>query len=152
MIETIQGDVLSPETGIIVHGCNCVGVMGAGVALAVKLKYPNAYLAYMDHFYKGGKLGEISYIEVAPFKIIVNALTQNKLGRNNEQYVSYPAIESCFNHVLDLANIIEQKHNKILDICFPLIGCGLGGGEWARVSEIIDRVIPDHFNKKLYIQ
>jgi O-acetyl-ADP-ribose deacetylase (regulator of RNase III) len=35
MIETRKGSLLD-ATGIIVHGCNCQGVMGSGVALAIK--------------------------------------------------------------------------------------------------------------------
>lgn len=43
-----QGDLLAVNTGCIIHGCNAQGVMGAGVALAFKNKYPAAYTRYVQ--------------------------------------------------------------------------------------------------------
>ena len=41
MIEFVTGDLFSYEANVRVNTVNCVGVMGAGVALAFKNKYPN---------------------------------------------------------------------------------------------------------------
>ena len=47
MIRYEKGDVLTTNDDIIIHGCNSAGVMGAGVALAIKRKYPKAEI---DHW------------------------------------------------------------------------------------------------------
>ena len=48
MIEYKNGDLLNVTEGIILHGCNGQGVMGAGVAKAIKMKYPEAFTAYKE--------------------------------------------------------------------------------------------------------
>lgn len=40
MIEYRKGNLLDITSGVIVHGCNMRGVMGSGVALAIRNKYP----------------------------------------------------------------------------------------------------------------
>ena len=41
MIHTVQGDIFNAKTEAIVNPVNCVGVMGKGLALAFKQRYPN---------------------------------------------------------------------------------------------------------------
>ena len=62
-LKTVKGDVTNPqlttpnEVPIIPHCCNNLGVMGAGVALAIKKKWAGAFLYYT----KGRKsLGDVS--------------------------------------------------------------------------------------------
>jgi len=40
------GDIFDESTEAIVNPVNCVGVMGAGIALQFKTKYPENYAAY----------------------------------------------------------------------------------------------------------
>jgi O-acetyl-ADP-ribose deacetylase (regulator of RNase III) len=157
-----NGDALSPETGIIVHGCNCQGVMGAGIAAQVVKRFPTAFEVYRDKYesstlggsghgdFNGLNLGEITFAEVAPFKFIVNANTQYSCG-GNKRYVDYEAVAKCFEKVKALAEIIEESNGRRLDIIFPMIGAGLAGGNWKIIETIILETIGDHFTKKLYI-
>ncbi len=131
MIQRKRGDLLSVEQGIIVHGCNARGVMGSGVAKQVKETYPAAYHEYLA---SGHRLGHISHYKVSENLIVVNAVTQADYGRNGERYVSYDAIDECFKRIRQLQCTIG-----IGEIHFPLIGAGLGGGDWYIISEIIDR-------------
>ena len=48
---------------VIVHGCNCFNTMGAGIALAVKRKYPEAY--EVDKRTKYGDINKLGTISVA---------------------------------------------------------------------------------------
>lgn len=151
MIKVIKGDALDAQTGFIVHGCNCHGVMGAGIALGVKNRFPEAYKVYRQTYEKSGlKLGEICYAEVDTDKIIVNANTQDGFGRGIRQ-VSYDAIVECFEKVVALSEDPSSPYyRKYLNIVFPMIGAGLGGGKWDIISNLIDNTVPDHFNKILY--
>ena len=47
MIHTVQGDIFNAKTEAIVNPVKCVGVMGKGLALAFKQRYPNNYVAYI---------------------------------------------------------------------------------------------------------
>lgn len=151
MIETRYGNALDVQTGIIVHGCNCQGVMGAGIAFEVKNRFPAAFYEYdRVHRSRGLKLGEICFAEVAPNKFIINANTQDGYGRDRRA-VSYDAVADCFTEVLRFAQTIEKHRGVKLEIIFPLIGAGLGGGDWKIISGIIDAVVPDEFTKVLFL-
>lgn len=150
MISIQHGDVLNIEQGIIVHGCNCNGVMGAGIALQIKNRFPAAFESYSKKYQTRGLfLGEITVAQINPSKIIVNANTQQNTGANKRQ-VNYEAIAECFEKVLLLANETKEYTGERLDIVFPMIGAGLGGGNWNIIESIIDETIPDEFNKILY--
>lgn len=142
---------LLDQTGIIIHGCNSLGVMGAGVAYQIKLHYNRAYHVYNKQYRRSGlKLGTNTYCAYDNV-VIVNAVTQEFMGRSGKIYVDYPAIERCF---LNLRKYIESNyhHDKYPTINFPLIGCGRGGGKWETVKEIIDRVLPtDTFETVLWV-
>jgi O-acetyl-ADP-ribose deacetylase (regulator of RNase III) len=150
----IKGNLLDIVKGIIVHGCNCQGVMGSGVALAVKSKYPNVFEEYRRQvFHKA--LGEniacanpkfVGYelenlkFNLRPCKdlparlVVVNALTQFTFGTETRQ-VDYDAISSCFAQVRLLAK------EYALPVYYPLIGAGLGGGDWAEIAPRIEHCL-----------
>lgn len=46
MIHYTQGDLLNSSAEALVNPVNCVGVMGAGLALQFKKAYPNNFRAY----------------------------------------------------------------------------------------------------------
>ena len=49
MIEYIQGkDIFESDCEVITNPVNCVGVMGGGLALAFKNKFPKMYLKYKE--------------------------------------------------------------------------------------------------------
>lgn len=47
IIKLVQGNILDAPENIIVHQVNCKGVMGAGLALQIKSKYPKAFTEYI---------------------------------------------------------------------------------------------------------
>jgi O-acetyl-ADP-ribose deacetylase (regulator of RNase III) len=151
MIETRYGNALDVNTGIIVHGCNCLGIMGGGIAREVKNRFPLAFHEYDKvHQSRGLKLGEICFAEVSPNKFIINANTQQDIGGPKRQ-VSYDAIAECFYEVVKFAKVVEQHRGQKLEIIFPAIGAGLGGGDWNVIAAIIDVVIPEEYTKVLYL-
>jgi O-acetyl-ADP-ribose deacetylase (regulator of RNase III) len=153
MIEERFGNALDVPEGIIVHGCNCQGVMGSGIAAEVKRRFPEAFRVYRECFTRYGLTsGNIIDCEVAPNKIIVNAMTQIQYG-TDKRHVDYEAVAKCFEKVKEIARSVHlnrEKDCKKLDIIFPMIGAGLGGGNWKIISTIIDETIGDDFKKVLY--
>lgn len=138
------GDILSVNSGIIVHGCNAQGVMGSGIAKAIRDKYPEVYEEYRLLFQnasnnKKALLGTAQIVQIRSNEnlLIANGITQEYYGRDGLKYVSYKAIQEVFAKVAILA--VSQR----LDVHYPLIGAGLGGGDWAIISEIIDNVFQD---------
>lgn len=159
MITTINGDLLSVTRGHIVHGCNCRGVMGSGVALAVKNKWPEVFNEYhhtCSEHKKWGKeyvmLGNILPVMITTELYVINAFTQLGFDRHARQ-VDYDAVATCFEHLVRrmTPNDNELHPLPVLPICFPMIGAGLGGGDWDIISTIIDKTVPDTYEKVLYI-
>ena len=126
-IKYIWGDLLEAEQKVIVHGCNAQGVMGSGVALAVKNKYPEAFRMYRNNSRHLGDTGSYEYKN----RIVVNAITQEFYGRDGKRYVSYDALAEAM-------RTLNIKYLKLGEIAMPLIGCSLGGGDWNVASAIIE--------------
>jgi O-acetyl-ADP-ribose deacetylase (regulator of RNase III) len=123
------------EFDVIIHGCNCHCVMGAGIAKTIKERYPQAYIADCEMTIKGdrSKLGNFSCAMVYTEKtdeplLIINAYTQYNWGKD----VNYEAIRSVFKKIYKIYG------GRQMGFGIPQIGCGLAGGDWEIVSEIID--------------
>lgn len=145
MIEMIKGDLFQSKHPIIAHGVNCQGVMGAGVALQIRKRYPEVYRHYkamcedaagMDAFNEYSTtaqtnlLGKAQIIEENGDKI-VNCFTQWTIGVGRQ--VSYDAIATSLTKTHDFAYQYD-----CLYVAMPMIGAGLGGGKWEVISAIID--------------
>lgn len=149
MIKTVYGDVLAVERGIILHGCNAQGVMGSGIAKQVKEQFPSAYKIYKDvELDYGLELGSVIWkaTDNTYNKWIGNCITQTFYGDYQRQ-VNYEAVAKCMEQVVDFM----ESNCFDLPICFPQIGAGLGGGNWKIISTIIDEIIPDKYEKILYL-
>jgi O-acetyl-ADP-ribose deacetylase (regulator of RNase III) len=139
-----QGDLLKCEEEILVHGCNCKGVMGAGVAKAIREKYPIVFKRYKSFcnssFTRGytpkDLLGIVQPVKCPDGKVVANAFTQENYGRESGViYVSYPAVRKVFQY------LNSQKHHG--QIALPKIGSQLAGGDWATIEKIIEEEMTD---------
>ena len=100
-MKTVQGDLielaLDGVFDTIIHGCNCQCTMGAGIALAIKQIFPQAYAAdRATGSIDRAKLGTISHatVERAGHSItIVNGYTQFH-WRGQGVLADYDAIRS----------------------------------------------------------
>lgn len=134
MIYYQKGNLLDAPEKIIVHGCNAQGVMGSGVAKAIRAKWPIAYHVYRKAYEEGEMcLGDIIPVHVDN-KIIVNAITQKFYGKDEKRYVDYNALASCF---LKIDQLTSAEHET--RIAMPRIGAGLGGGKWDIISWLIGK-------------
>lgn len=138
MIQYKTGDLLDNTYGVIIHGCNAKGVMGSGVALAIKVKYPKAYEAYKRFEERHGlRLASISTAKVSETLEIANLVSQENYGRDPDTvYVSYGSIHLGF----------EKLHGVIpkhIPFHFPKIGAGLANGDWDTIAPLIELACPD---------
>jgi O-acetyl-ADP-ribose deacetylase (regulator of RNase III) len=141
-LNTIKGDLLTLAAAgtfdVIVHGCNCFNNMGAGIAVGVARNYPAAHIADMNTV-KGDKdkLGSYSQARVLtrtnPVNTftIINAYTQ--YGYNASLNVDLFEYED-FQQILN--KLAEDFPNSSFG--FPLIGCGLAGGDKRRILDMIE--------------
>lgn len=140
MIKYRSGNILDVTSGIIVHGCNARGVMGAGVAKALSTKYPQILQPYRELCKSPNSLGSNVYVQISADLTIINAITQIDFGNTpNRKYVSYDAVDTAFRS-LDVSPMFDRE-TDIVNI--PRIGAGLGGGEWSVISSIINHRLKD---------
>lgn len=143
IITTRKANVLDFDEDFLAHGCNCHGVMGSGVAKAIRDKWPMVYKEYRAFYELNGlELGTVHHVAIPDGRGVFNSMTQFDFGTDTRK-VDYEAVASCF----------EGINNRIpgKTLAIPLIGCGLAGGNWRAVSAIIDSVTPD-VDITLYIQ
>lgn len=136
-IVEITGDLLETTADIICHQVNCKGVMGAGLAKQIKLRYPKVFENYKKlcakYDYGSILLGVVDFEEVDKY-IVANCFGQWGYGTKVKQ-TDYDALERCFKSVADFAIREELK-----TIAIPYgIGCGLAGGDWNTVFGIITK-------------
>ncbi len=124
------GDITATKARYICHCVNAQGVMRSGVAKAIRAKFPKAYDVYRDKFEREGLvLGSVIGADCGSHTIL-NLVGQQYYGREfGRIYVSYRALRKGIS--LINANITEP-------VAFPMIGCGLAGGDWQIVSKIIE--------------
>lgn len=124
-----NSDVTLATHGIIAHGVNCQGVMGSGVALAIRNKWPAVYDAYLANNripeeMRGQLLGSCHIIRVGEDLWVANCYTQLNYGKDGTKYASVDAIRRSLGFVFSHANATG------LPIHAPRIGAGLGGLDW----------------------
>lgn len=160
-LKTIRGDITKPQfTGddeiiVIPHCCNNgdgqngIGVMGAGVALALRKKWPKVYDVYkkMESKDKNGlsyQLGDISAAIVEyyakghiPKIVVVNMIAQDGLKNNfNPHPIKYWALLECMRKVR--RKIINNFYSyKRYVIHCPEFGSVRAGGKWEVILELI---------------
>ena len=141
MIEFIQKDLTTIERGVVVHGVNCQGRMGSGVALAIRNKWPEVYERYrsvdvsVPATNKQKLLGSFHLIKVAEELYVGNLYTQVYYGNDGKQYANCGAIRQCLMGTAAHASVYQ------LPVYLPRIGCGLGGLKWdLDVGPILDDV------------
>lgn len=148
-------DVSTISKGFILHGVNCQGAMGSGIAGAIARKWPvvrEQYLAFVQHqmslpgFQSHQLLGNVQLVAAAPGLIVANCFTQNYFGADGRRYADPAAIETAltraFARIEQLQNDDESFDEERYHTYMPQIGCALGGLSWdAEVQPIVERLI-----------
>lgn len=136
MIQVIKGDLLKSDCNFIIHQANCFATMGAGIAKQIQRLYPESYIVDRNYHIPVGnrnRLGNFSCTDMKNDVVIFNMYSQFHYGRGKQ--TDYQAFKLALNIIL--ITIIHSGKSR-LKIGMPYgIGCGLAGGDWKIVSEII---------------
>ena len=135
-MKVIYGDITDIKKGVIIHQVNNKRVMGAGVAKAIRDKYPEHY---EDYICSSMRLGNIVCTAVSDDLCIVGFISQNGWGRvPHVIYTDYIAFEECL-------WTLKEIHEECPEVeCYmPYgIGCGLANGNWNTISKMIEEICP----------
>lgn len=138
MITYTQGNLLDAEVEALVNTVNTVGVMGKGIALMFKERFP----ANMSAYAKACKAGEVQtgsmFVtetgELMGPRWIVNFPTK-------QHWRSKSQMQWIIDGLVDLRRFIE--HSQVRSIAIPPLGAGNGGLDWADVKAYIEQALGD---------
>lgn len=129
MLQFTTGNMFDTPADIRVNTVNCVGVMGAGVALAFKQRYPEMYRDYKRECDAGEvRPGNLHVWKNLSGDWIINFPTKRHWRENSK----YEDIESG---LVALREYLEPLRN--VRVTLPALGSGHGRLDWTRVSEMI---------------
>lgn len=135
MIQFVTGNFFDYKADIRINTVNCVGIMGAGVALQFKNKFPEMYKDYLKACNDGNiQIGRPhvwsnnNFFNENDNIIIINFPT--KLHWKNPSEYEY--VEKGLQW---LSNFLKDYRGKTITV--PALGCGHGGLDWSIVKEMI---------------
>jgi O-acetyl-ADP-ribose deacetylase (regulator of RNase III) len=133
MITYVKGNLLEDDAEALVNTVNTVGVMGKGIALQFKKRYPEMFDYYkrMCHLFKV-KIGEMLVCEHSDLngtKVIINFPTKKDWKAPAEYWYIQAGLMS-------LVDVLVKRNIKSL--AMPALGCGNGGLEWEKVKALIE--------------
>ncbi len=136
MIEFRSGDIFQDKVEALVNTVNCEGVMGRGIALQFKKKFPDNFRAYAAACSRGevrpGRMFVYPTEQLLSPKYIINFPTKRQ-WRNKSKIED---IEVGLHALVDL--IIQTD---IHSIAIPPLGSGLGGLDWSDVKKRIESAL-----------
>lgn len=136
MIEFKTGDIFGSNVEALVNTVNCVGVMGAGIALQFKKRFYKNFEAYRD----ACKENKVNLGKMFVF--------DNGEGFNPRYIINFPTkrhwknpsrMEDIDEGLKDLVVVISKYNIKSISV--PALGSGLGGLDWDIVKRKINGML-----------
>lgn len=134
MIEFTTGDLFTSSCEALVNTVNTQGVMGAGIALEFKRRFPRMFVDYKRACQNGTlKPGTVMSVRIDGVWV-VNFATKDHWRD-----------DSCLEWVEQgLGNLRHWiRSTQPGSIAIPPLGCGLGGLNWKDVRPMIERHLGD---------
>ncbi|GGF71020.1 Appr-1-p processing protein [Terasakiella brassicae] len=132
-----KGDMFKTDADAIVNTVNCVGVMGKGVALTFKNKWPKNFKAYK---------AECDAKRLRPGKMFIFE-NGDMLSQERPRYlINFPTKDhwrgkSKMSFIEDGLNdfVAQVQKLEIKTVALPPLGCGNGGLPWKDVKAVIEQ-------------
>ena len=145
-ITYIRGDATCPQAKgmkLICHVCNDMGRWGKGFVLALSRRWRQPEEQYRAGTRVGSVTcsawGAVQFVQVEPYIWVANMVAQRgtKVGSSGPP-IRYEALGECLRRVNEKADELKAS------VHMPHIGCGLAGGDWARVEPLIEEFLVRH--------
>lgn len=135
MIDFKKGNIFTTDKKVIVNTINCVGVMGAGIALECRLRFPDMFNTYKDLCSNG---------LISPGLLWLYKANSNRwiLNFPTKTHWKYPSKEIYVEKGLEKF-VDTYKSKNIESIAFPLLGTNNGGLNKDRILEIMCKYLKD---------
>lgn len=133
-MQQLKKDLFESPLPAIGHGVNVHGVMGAGIAVGFRKKFPKNYKAYKEACANKTLVPGSTFAFSENDQFILNIASQDKPGANARD----EWLESALHEALAFCdNMIESDSPQI---GLPLIGGGIGGLDMDEVVDVMENV------------
>ncbi|CAI4034030.1 Macro domain protein [Nitrospira tepida] len=131
----LVGDILKSKAQTLINTVNCVGVMGKGIALEFKNRFPDMYDDYVQRCQRGEVKPGVPYL----FKTLFPPQIINFPTKDHWKSISKVSdIERGLQHLLN-----QYQAWGVTSLAIPPLGCGNGQLEWRVIGPLIYRFIKD---------
>jgi O-acetyl-ADP-ribose deacetylase (regulator of RNase III) len=129
MLKVLIGDLLASRAQTLVNTVNCVGVMGKGVALEFKKRFP----AMFDDYVARCDRNEVRLGEPYLYRDLAGTMVVNFPTKGHWRSPSRLAdIERGLDYFVG-----HYERWGVRSVAFPPLGCGNGGLEWSEVGPLL---------------
>ena len=134
MIRYIEGDIFKSPAQVIVNTVNTVGVMGKGIALEFKKRYPDMFQAYRDICDKRKlKTGSLMLYYEPDHWVLLFPTKENWRNPSRMEYIEAGLAKFCRTYA----------EKGITSVAFPKLGCGNGELNWSEVQPVMEKYLKD---------
>jgi O-acetyl-ADP-ribose deacetylase (regulator of RNase III) len=128
------GNLFNSKAQTLVNTVNCAGVMGKGVALEFKKRFPEMFEEYHTQCLNGRVMPGVLIVYKKSNPWVLNFPTKEHWkGKSKLTYI---------NQGLQALKTNYQVWN-ITSLAMPALGCGLGGLDWQDVRPLIEKYLAD---------
>lgn len=127
------GDLFAqPDLSALAHGVNCLGAMGAGIAVLFRRRDEEMYRAYREVCETNRLLpGDVFFWQHDDGSWTYNLASQYYLGADARLNAIRESLTKAVAHAED---------NGVSAIGLPRIGSDIGGLDWSDVRRVIEKV------------
>ncbi|AXK43892.1 macro domain-containing protein [Erythrobacter aureus] len=137
----VDGDITEDDAELLVNTVNCVGVMGKGVALAFKNRWPSIMPAYQAEC-------RDNVLQAGGCRLFDLPDGRKWAGLATKDHWRQPSqMDWVRTGVAELAR--QAREAGIRTIAMTAPGCGNGGLDWAQVEPIVLKALAE-FDLRLY--
>ena len=146
MLQLTTGNMFEINADVLINTVNCVGVMGCGVALAFKNRYPNMFRSYRRICNsKTNNLlpGTIHEYKTKDGPTILNLATK-------DDWINPSEYSYILTGLIGLKNWLFKCNHGII-VALPALGWGHGGLDWNVVWKMIQDQLGDLNHITIYV-
>lgn len=142
MVTFVKGDIFKSPAQVLTNPVNCVGVMGKGLALEFKNRYPQMFGDYKSKCNQGKVKPGQPYLWENDSTQVLNFPTKRNWRDS-----------SLIQDIEDGLKYFATSYEKmgIQSIAMPALGCGLGDLKWSEVQPLIVKYLGDLPDLDVYV-
>jgi len=132
MIQYVEGNIFDSPAQVIVNTVNTVGVMGKGLALSFRQRYPDMFQRYK-------KVCERRQLTIGKLMLFYEQDHWLLLFPTKENWRNPSKLEYIEKGLLKFVDTYAEKN--IVSIAFPRLGCGNGELDWNAVRPLMEKYL-----------